>query len=152
MKRTVIVLLVLFVCAVVSRIGREEVPATSPFSIGGVELGMTRAELVARLGEPDSDEKGLLIFWRDRDVYVLLDSENRVVGANGSCLELQGMDCSPAQPHDQLPEHLLTFLGVPDWSSRVGDFVDHYRYDRYHLQAQFGCTGWHFYLGKRHGY
>ena len=113
---------------------------------------MTRAELVARLGEPDSDEKGLLIFWRDRDVYVLLDSENRVEGVQGGCLELKGVDCSPAEPHGELPDKLWSFLGEPDWTSGDGSFVHDSGYDRYHLVVQFGCGGWFFFLGKRWGY
>lgn len=110
---------------------------------------MTRAELVARLGEPSTVDGRFLIFWGDRgDIFVTLDVDNRVKGVRGSSLELQGFDCSPEQSHGELPERLWSFLGEPDWTSGDGSFVHDSGYDRYHLVVQFGCTGWYFFLGE----
>lgn len=62
-------------------------PKPGAGSIAGVELGMTKAELVERLGEPDDTEKreesegeseGEGLDWKDRNFYVEVNDEGKV--------------------------------------------------------------------------
>ena len=151
MKRVLLVCTALAVCALLSRYARNEGLPSSPFSVGGIRLGMTRTELIRQLGVPlEGSSTRALYAGKREDLYARFDSKGRLVGVEGDSLEMDGIVCSPTEPYGELPERLLSFLGPP--SSNDGDkhsFVHDYNYERYELTIQMGCGGWYFYLGER---
>lgn len=151
MKQVLLVCTALAVCALLSRHARDERPPSSPFSVRGIRLGMTRTELVRQLGVPHEGSSSLALYaGRREDLYARFDLKGRVVGVEGDSLEMDGIVCSPTEPYGELPERLLSFLGPP--SSTDGgkySFVRDYDYERYGLTIQMGCGGWYFYLGER---